>query len=148
MVAVPMGILILIPISLGDSLKTYEGIIRAIQASVILMLVTGLILGTTFFRTKNNRLHYTSSLFSWSSMNIDDIEAITLVPRFFFTSKVTAVQIERRSPGMFPGMLISRDAFPDETIAALVSHLKHLNPSIALDEGVQEIVRSQGMKED
>ena len=143
MLAVFGGILILIPIYIGGSLNTFGGVIRAIQAEVILMLVIGIVLGTTFFRIKNNRLHYTSSLFEWHSMDISDIVAITLVPRFFFTNKVTAVQIEKRDPGIFPGMLLSRDAFPDKTIAALVSHLKRLNPSIMLDDGVQEILRSQ-----
>lgn len=81
-------------------------------------------------------------------MDSSDITAITLVPRFFFAKKVTAVQIEKRNPGLFPGMLLSRDAFPDKTIATLVSHLKRLNPSITLDDGIREILRLQGKLEE
>lgn len=132
----------------GEGKKHHPKYMVVVATSLILMAITAITLGTTFFRIKGNILYYTSSLFSWSSMDISDITAITLVPRFFFTKKVTAVQIEKRNPRLFPGMLLSRDAFPDKTIAALVSHLKRLNPSIILDDGVQQILRAQGKRED
>ena len=141
-VAVFFGAMVMIGFYL-DGMSTLADFVRGLIIALGVILIFFVMLGTTFFRIKNNRLHYTSSLFEWHSMDISDIVAITLVPRFFFTNKVTAVQIEKRDPGLFPGMLLSRDAFPDETIAALVSHLRRINPSIMLDDGVQEILRSQ-----
>lgn len=135
-----------------DGMHNREDFVRGISLVFINVIFFTILLGTTFFRIKHNRLYYTSSLFEWSSMNISDIEAITLVPRFFFTNKVTAVQIEKRNHGLFPGMLVSRDAFPDETITALVSQLIKINPSIRLDDGIKKIVittldRHPGMEE-
>lgn len=137
-----IGLLLLV-VMYFDGMHGGKNLVRGMFLVLMNVVFFTILLGTTFCRIKNNRLYYTSSLFSWSSMDIADIEAITLVPRFFFTNKVTAVQIEKRNHGMFPGMLLSRDAFPNKTIAALASHLKHLNPSIKLDDGVQEILRSQ-----
>jgi hypothetical protein len=135
-------VVILLAAASDGNIQNQSDIIRAVVVASCGGAFMGVVLGTTFFRIKNNRIQYVSSMFSWSAMDISEIEAITLVPRFFFTNKVTAVQIEKKNHGIFPGMLISRDAFPDETIIALVSHLTHINPSIVLDAGVQKIMES------
>jgi hypothetical protein len=138
-VSCSIGLMLLI-VMYFDGMHSRDDFVRGISLVFINVIFFTILLGTTFFRIKNNRLYYTSSLFEWHSMDISDIEAITLVPRFFFTNKVTAVQIEKRNPGLFPGMLVSRDAFLDKTIAVFVSHLKRINPTIVLDEGVQKIL--------
>lgn len=144
MVVVPIGALMLVGGYLSGGMQSQSELVRGLMITIIASLFLALVLGTTFFRIKNNRIFYITCLFEWHRMGIDEIERIVLVPRFWFTKKVSAVQIERKNPGIFPGMLISRDAFPDDKIAALISHLKRLNPSIELDEGVQEILTSQG----
>ncbi|HEX8946649.1 MAG TPA: hypothetical protein VF829_00330 [Candidatus Paceibacterota bacterium] len=126
-----------------DGMRSFTDTLRGLALAACLVVFLSLLLGTTFIRIKNSRVYYTSSLFEWRSMDMPDIKAITLIPRFSFTDKVTAVQIEKKNPGVFPGFLLSRDAFPDAAIAAIVSHLKRLNPTIELDEGVQKILQSQ-----
>jgi hypothetical protein len=143
MVVLPLGILMMIGGYVSNGIHTIYDFVRSLVIVGCATIFMAVVIGTTFFRIKNNRLYYTSSLFEWHSMDISDIEAITLIPRFFFTNKVTAVQIEKRNHGLFPGMLISRDAFPDEIIVALVNHLKRINPAITLDDGVQKILESQ-----
>lgn len=143
MVAVPLGLLMLVASYVGAGENSLADHLRIIITVACATVALAVLLGTTFFRIKNRRLFYITSLFEWHRMEIEEIERIVLVPRFFFTNKVTAVQIERKDPGIFPGMLISRDAFPDPTITALVSHLKQINPGIEIDEGVQKILESQ-----
>lgn len=144
MLTVPLGGMLLLPTYVGGVLRTDT--VFVLLGVLWAIAIFSLILGTTFFRIKDDHIHYTTSLFEWHRMYASEIERIVIIPRFFFTDKVTAVQIERENPGFFPGMLISRDAFPDETIATLVSHLKHLNPSIELDEGVQKILQERNTK--
>lgn len=142
-VACTFGVLVMIGFYL-DGMHSVSDVLRGAFLAVCIIVFFAILLGTTFLRVNSSKLFYITSLFEWHSMAVSDVRAITLVPRFFFTKKVTAVQIERISPGVFPGMLLSRDAFPDETIAAIVTHLKQLNPAIELDEGIQEILRTQG----
>lgn len=136
------GILVMIGFYL-DGMHSISDVFRGLLLALGIVAFSSLVLGATFIRIKGDRVHYTSSLFEWYSMDIEEIKAITLVPRFFFTDKVTAVLIEKKNPGIFPGFLLSRDAFPAAKIVAIVSHLHRLNPLIILDEGVQKILEAQ-----
>ncbi|HET8574612.1 MAG TPA: hypothetical protein VFM02_00365 [Candidatus Paceibacterota bacterium] len=139
MVAIPMGLFILVPLCASGSLHSLSTIVLGGVSSATLMLVMAAIL-SSFVRIKGTHV-LNVNFGEWHSMNATEIESIFIVSRYAFTDKATLVEVKKKNPGIFPGFLLSRDAFPDEKIAAIVNHLLRLNPAIELDERVREIVQ-------